>query len=75
MDVGCGGDLIVEVDGIVDVLEEPVFDLLSAAAEDLGEFDGSAFLEAWLTFEISETARDFFDFVCEFFEIVFGGFG
>ena len=61
----------MEADGIVDVLENPVFDLISAVAEDFSEFDGGAVFEALFIFVGTESARDEFDVVLEFFEEVF----
>ncbi len=40
----------MSAEGIVDVLEEPVFDLVCAAAEDFGEVDGGAVEEFWFVF-------------------------
>ena len=68
-----GDEAVVEVDGIVEVLEEPVFDLVGAAAEGFCEFDGGAFLGAWLVLVSLEVVRDENDIVLEFFEIGFRG--
>ena len=69
MDVEGWDDLIVEADGIVDVLEEPVFDLVGAVAKGFCEVDGGAVFEAGRV--VIKVEGDLLEIVLEFFEEVF----
>ena len=59
----------MEADGIVDVLEKPVFDLISAVAKGFCEVDGRAVFEAGCV--VMEVEGDLLEIVLEFFEEVF----